>query len=213
MTDVEEFYDDMEDERETGRDSFSEETETDDVDEDEAGVMVNEGFSEEGSDDGQELTDEELDKVADTAIETLREILSYFGDEESAIDEYEGDEGEILLDIVGENHAVIIGRHGRTLDSIQLLVTSIVNKKLGYRYPIIIDVEGYKYRRQQKIREMASKAASRANRQQSPVRMRPMSSYERRVVHLTLKNDDRVYTESEGQEPYRYVVVIPYDNQ
>ena len=91
----------------------------------------------------QELTEEELDMVADTAIAILRDILKYFDAQDASIDEYEGDDGELLLDIVGVDLAVLIGRHGKTLDSLQLLVSAAVNKKLGFRYPVVIDVEGY----------------------------------------------------------------------
>lgn len=161
------------------------------------------------SPDTEALSDEELDQVADTAIDILRKIISYFGIEDTSIDEYEGDDGEIILDVVGDDLAILIGRHGRTLDALQLLVASSVNKVLGYRYPIVLDIEGYKYRRRQKIEGIAHSAASRAVKQGMPIRLRPMVSYERRYVHIALRDDSRVMTVSEGEEPNRYVVVKP----
>ena len=154
-------------------------------------------------------SEEELDKIADSAIEAVQLFLGYFGAEEAEIEEYEGDEGELILDIVGENLAVLIGRHGKTLDSIQFLVSSIVSKKIGYRYPVIIDVEGYKHRRKQKLISIAKSSAARALRNKATVRMRPMNPYERRIVHIALKQDKRVVTTSEGVEPSRYVVIQP----
>lgn len=156
-----------------------------------------------------ELSEDELDQVADTAIDVLREILAYFGAEDSAIDEYEGDKGEIQLDVVGDDLAVLIGRHGRTLDALQYAVVSATNRRLGYRYPVVIDVEGYKYRRRQKIEGLARSAATKACKQGKNVRLRPMTSYERRIVHLALRDDSRVTTASEGEEPNRRVVVKP----
>jgi spoIIIJ-associated protein len=154
-----------------------------------------------------QLSDEELDIIADTAIEAIHEILSYFGVQDASIDEYEGEEGELILDIVGDNLAVLIGRHGKTLDSFQFLVSSIVGKKTGYRHPIIVDVEGYKHRRKQKLISIAKSSAARAIRQKHEVNLRPMSPYERRVIHVALKDDKRVVTSSEGIEPARYVVI------
>lgn len=153
------------------------------------------------------LTDEELDNVADVAIETLREILAYFDAEDAAIDEYEGEDGELILDVVGEDLAVLIGRYGKTLDALQFIVASVVNKKIGFRYPVVIDIEGYRHRRRQKLESMAKSAAARCIRSKTDVRLRPMTPYERRIIHIILRNEHRVYTESEGEEPDRYVVV------
>lgn len=156
-----------------------------------------------------ELTDEQLDLVADTALEVLREILGYFGARDATIEEYEGDEGEIILDVVGVDLAVLIGRHGRALESLQSLVSAIVHRRLGFRYPVVVDIEGYRHRRRQKIDTMAKSAADRAVRQHTPVKLRPMSPYERRLVHVALRGDDRVVTGSEGVEPNRLVVIKP----
>ena len=155
------------------------------------------------------LSDEDLDKVADTAVEALRSMLTRFGIEGASIEEYEGDEGEIILDVVGGDLGLLIGRHGKTLDALQTTVSAITTHQLGFRYPVIVDVEGYRHRRRQKIEEMARKAADRATRQKMPIRMRPMTAYERRVVHVALRDDRRVTTSSEGSEPYRQVVVAP----
>ena len=155
-----------------------------------------------------ELSDEELDKVADTAVEVIQGILGYFG-VSASIEEYEGDEGEIILDIVGGDCAMLIGRHGRTLDSIQALVSAITNRKLGFRYPVVVDVEGYRHRRKGKLEDIARRSAERAARQKTAVRLRPMTAYERRIVHVALREDRRVMTHSEGEEPYRQVVIMP----
>lgn len=157
--------------------------------------------------EGVALTDEELDTIADVAISVVRSILSHFDAEGSSIDEYEGDEGELILDITAPDLAVLIGRHGRTLESLQTLVSLLVSRKLGFRYPVSIDVEGYKSRRHDKVVSMAKNAVSRAVSQGRSVNLPPMSAYERRLVHIALREDDRIDTHSEGVEPERRVVI------
>lgn len=156
----------------------------------------------------EELTDEELDTVADEAVSVIQSVLDGFGID-ATIEEYEGDEGEIILDIVGDDLGLLIGRHGRTLDSMQVLVSAITNRRLGFRYPVLVDVEGYRNRRRAKLEEMGQRAAERAVRQKGAVKLRPMSALERRVIHMSLRDDSRVTTASEGEEPFRAVVVSP----
>lgn len=156
---------------------------------------------------GIDLTDDELDKVADTAITYVREMLALFGEEKIAIDEYEGDEGELILDVSGGDLAVLIGRHGRTLDAFQLILSSFMSSTLKFHYPVVVDIEGYKSRRKDKLVNLAYSAASRAKRQHGRVSLAPMNAYERRIVHLTLLDDPDVTTHSEGEDPERRVVV------
>jgi spoIIIJ-associated protein len=156
-----------------------------------------------------ELSDEELDKIADAAVGALKTVLGHFGIDSATVEEYEGDEGEIILDVVGGDLGLLIGRHGRTLDALQTAVGAVTTRQVGFRYPVVVDVEGYRHRRRQKIEDMARRAADRASRQHMEVRMRPMTAYERRVVHVALRNDTRVRTGSEGAEPYRQVVISP----
>jgi len=156
-----------------------------------------------------EMTDEELDRIADITIETLRGILAFFDAEDSSIDEYEGDEAELILDVVGDDLAVLIGRYGKTLDALQYLVASIVNKKIGYHYPIAVDIEGYRNRRRQKLEALAKSAAARCIRNKKEVRLNPMTPYERRIIHIILREEKRVKTVSEGVDPKRQVVIKP----
>ena len=155
-----------------------------------------------------ELTDEELDTIADVAISILRSILSHFDAANSPIDEYEGDEGELILDVTAPDLAVLIGRHGRTLDALQVMFSLLVSRKLGFRYPVVVDVEGYKSRRQDKVASMAQSAAERAIRTHKSVSLPPMNAYERRLVHIALRGNDAVDTHSEGSDPDRHVVIV-----
>lgn len=161
------------------------------------------------SEDQIEVTEEELDAIADTAIAALQDILKYFNVGEVTIDEYEGDEGELILDITGDDLAILIGRHGRTLDALQFVVSAITVRSMGFRYPVIVDVEGYKSRQHEKLESIARSTANKAASQHRSVKMRPMTPYERRIVHIALRDDDRVDTASEGEGSARHVVVVP----
>lgn len=155
---------------------------------------------------GAELTEEETDKVADVAVEYLRELLGFFGETSCSIDEYDGDNGELILDVNGGDLAVLIGRHGRTLDALQLVLSSLMSSTLKFYYPIVVDIESYKSRRKSKVQGLARAAAAMA-RKQGRVAMAPMNAYERRLVHLALHDDDSVTTHSEGEDPNRRVVI------
>lgn len=154
------------------------------------------------------LTDEQLDEIADAGVAATQAILSGFGIE-ATIEEYEGDDGEIILDIVGGDLGILIGRHGKTLDAMQTLVSALTNRAVNRRFPVLVDVEGYRSRRRVKLEDIAKRTADRVAKQGRPVKLRPMSSYERKVVHVALREDRRVITGSEGEDPFRQVVVSP----
>lgn len=159
--------------------------------------------------DTSNLSDEDLDKIADTAIGALQDILKYFDVGEVTIDEYEGSEGELILDITGDNLAVLIGRHGKTLDALQFLVSAITVRTIGFRYPVVVDIEGYKGRQREKLESIARSSAMRAAGQHRNIKLRPMTPYERRIVHIALRDDKRVETISEGEGSSRHIVIVP----
>lgn len=150
-----------------------------------------------------------MDEVADVSIGTLQGILSYFDFNEITIDEYEGEDDDLILDITGDDLAVLIGRYGRTLEALQFIVSSINYRKLGYRFPVTVDVEGYKGRQRDKLESYAHSAANKAVNKGCKVSMKPMSPYERRLIHMALQDNKKVTTESEGEGSQRHVVVIP----
>lgn len=159
--------------------------------------------------DVEDLSDEQIDSIADEAIAAITKIAGYCGVNNVEIDEYEGEEGEVILDIVGDDLAFLIGRHGRTIEALQTVTSAIVTKKMGIRYPITVDVEGYRHRRKQKVIEIANKAADRALRSGRPVSLRPMTPQERRIVHIAIREIVNVTSTSEGVGDSRHVVVIP----
>ena len=186
-----------------------EEIEEEEVPEDELEEFV-EDTEEANTEATQGITDEELDHIADTAIAFISDVLSYMNVGEVEINEYEGDEGELILDLTGDDLAILIGRHGKTLDALQFLVSTATARMVGYRYPVVVDVEGYKGRQREKLGSIALNAADRAASQNRSVRLRPMTPYERRIIHITLANDPRVETASEGEGTARRVVVLPF---
>ena len=157
----------------------------------------------------EEEVEVDLDEIADVSIEVLQTILKPFDIGDITIDEYEGDDGALILDITGNDLGILIGRYGRTLNALQFMVSAIVHKKLGFYYPVIIDVEGYKSRQREKIESIAIRSANRAASSNKSVELKPMNPYERRIVHTTLQGDSRVTTRSKGNGDDRHVVISP----
>ncbi len=124
----------------------------------------------------------------------------------------------LSINMKGNNMGVLIGKRGQTLDSLQYLTNLVVNKNVNVYYKIRLDTEDYRRRRRETLESLAHTIANKVKRTNAPISLEPMNPYERRVIHSTLKNDRYVSTYSEGEEPYRYVVVAPrldqepYDN-
>jgi spoIIIJ-associated protein len=119
------------------------------------------------------------------------------------------DENEKLVDVElkGDDMGILIGKRGQTLDSLQYLTNLAVNKHSENYYKIKIDTEDYRKRRKETLENLAKNVAYKVKRSKRPVSLEPMNPFERRVIHSTLQNDKYVTTHSEGEEPYRYVVV------
>ena len=166
-------------------------------------------YSDDYEESYEELSEEKLNLISDTAIESLQKILKYFDVKDVEIDEYEGEDQEIILDITADNSGVLIGRYGHTLEALQFLISVITFKKLKFKHRVSIDVESYKNRQREKIEHIAIRTAERALRQGMEVKMKPMNAYERRLIHLTLRDDVRVKTFSIGYGSKRRVVVAP----
>jgi spoIIIJ-associated protein len=116
---------------------------------------------------------------------------------------------EPVLDVLGADLGALIGRHGENLVALQQLTSLITSRRVGRIVHIAVDVEGYRRRREQQLREIARRVAGRVRATNQPVTLEPMLAYERRIVHLALKDDRDVKTESVGMDPNRRVVVLP----
>ena len=118
-------------------------------------------------------------------------------------------EQTINIDIVGDDMGVLIGKRGQTLDSLQYLTSLIVNKESDDKFSRVrLDTENYRERRQQTLENLAKNIAKKVKRIKKPVALEPMNPYERRIIHSALQNDKYCTTRSEGEEPYRHVVVV-----
>ncbi|MFU9974321.1 protein jag [Fannyhessea vaginae] len=153
------------------------------------------------------LSEEEKDFIASIVVTHLKSILGFFGETSVSIDEYESETNSLIFDISGGDLAVLIGRHGFTLEALQTIINAFVSNELHFYYPVTIDVEEYKVRRKKKVEAIALAAAARARNRHGKVSLAPMSPAERRLVHITLLGDSSVATHSEGVEPHRRVVV------
>ena len=112
------------------------------------------------------------------------------------------------IDLVGDDMGVLIGKRGQTLDSLQYLVSLVVNKKSDKYLRVKLDTENYRERRKETLENLAKNIAFKVKRTKRPVSLEPMNPDERRVIHSALQNDRYVTTKSEGEEPYRHVVVM-----
>lgn len=119
------------------------------------------------------------------------------------------DEKEVFIDIEGQELGILIGRRGETLEALQYLVNLSVNKKQEVRKKVIIDVEGYRNRREETLQKLARKLAEKAKNKGRNIVLEPMSPQERRIIHTALQGRSDIYTFSEGEEPYRKIVISP----
>ncbi|MGE5542480.1 MAG: RNA-binding cell elongation regulator Jag/EloR, partial [Bacillota bacterium] len=113
----------------------------------------------------------------------------------------------IFVDITGSEAGMLIGRHGQALDSLQYILGLAAQRVTDDRRRVILDIEGYRKRREDSLRRLAERAAERVKRTGRPVTLEAMPSHERRIVHLALQQDDSVETHSEGEEPFRKIII------
>ncbi|NPV59774.1 MAG: KH domain-containing protein [Actinobacteria bacterium] len=119
------------------------------------------------------------------------------------------DDEEIHVDVWGDNLGILIGRGGATLQALQEIVTTIIRRSRQETRRITIDVERYRERRRQKLREYAENMAEKALSTKRPVRLDPMPARERKIIHDALKDIEGVESKSEGEEPERRIVISP----
>ena len=114
---------------------------------------------------------------------------------------------KILLHLHGKNLGILSGKHGQTLDALQYLTNLTTNQGENARYFIMLDVENYRHRREETLKQLAHRLANRVKQNGESVTLEPMNGYERKIIHVALQNDSEVRTESEGKDPYRHVVI------
>lgn len=120
---------------------------------------------------------------------------------------YDENEKTMDIDLSGDEMGVLIGKRGQTLDSLQYLVSLVVNKEVDDYIRVKVDTENYRQRRKETLENLAKNIAFKVKKTRRPVSLEPMNPYERRIIHSALQNDKYVVTHSEGEEPFRRVVV------
>ena len=155
----------------------------------------------------------EKELLAKVEDETIRYVEQFVKDTLKAMDmDVEitssiDKDGALYVDMKGENMGILIGKRGQTLDSLQYLANRFANKHQSGYVRVKLDTENYRARREETLKHLAKNIAHKVKRNRRPVILEPMNPYERRIIHSTLQSDPYVTTHSEGEEPYRKVVV------
>lgn len=153
-------------------------------------------------------TAEEVAAMEAAAKEFLTGVFEAMNLEVSMKMEYKQEEGSLDIDFEGPEMGLLIGKRGQTLDSLQYLTSLVVNKGQSEYIRIKLDTENYRKRRKDTLENLAKNIAFKVKKTRRPVALEPMNPYERRIIHSVLQNNKFVFTTSEGEEPYRHVVVM-----
>ena len=145
--------------------------------------------------------------VSDIASDFLKDVFAAMNMTVVVDVKYNADDNEMNIDLSGDDMGVLIGKRGQTLDSLQYLVSLVVNKGNEDYIRVKVDTENYRERRKSTLENLAKNMAYKVKRTKRPLHLEPMNPYERRIIHSALQNDKFVTTHSEGEEPYRHVVI------
>lgn len=145
--------------------------------------------------------------LKDSAVDFLKKVFDSMNMEVNMEVEIDEEENVMNIELSGDQMGVLIGKRGATLDSLQYLVSLVVNKDSENYIKVKLDTENYRARRKETLENLAKNLAHKVKRIHRSVYLEPMNPYERRVIHSTLQNDKYVETHSEGEEPYRKVVI------
>jgi len=159
----------------------------------------------------------ELAKVESQTIEAcekfISDVLKAMGMDDVKVTSSIDEEGALSIDMEGSNMGIMIGKRGQTLDSLQYLTNRVANKMQDGYVRVKLDTEDYRRRRKETLENLAKNIASKVKRSRRTVSLEPMNPYERRIIHSALQADPAVSTHSEGEEPYRRVVVTLVRNR
>ena len=147
------------------------------------------------------------DDIQENAVEFLSDVFKAMEMNVDIEIEYNDVEKQMNIELSGDEMGMLIGKRGVTLDSLQYLVSLVINKKTEDYVKVKIDTENYRERRKETLENLARNLAHKVKRIHKSVVLEPMNPYERRVIHSTLQNDKYVMTRSEGEDPFRHVVI------
>ena len=146
--------------------------------------------------------------VEDKAKDFLKDVFAAMDLTVVANISYNEEENAMDIELSGDEMGILIGKRGQTLDSLQYLVSLVVNKDTENYVRVKVDTENYRKRRKETLENLARNISYKVKRTKRPVSLEPMNPYERRIIHSALQNDKYVTTYSEGDEPFRHVVVV-----
>jgi len=118
-------------------------------------------------------------------------------------------EGDICLEIKGDRDGILIGRHGRTLEALEVLINRMVNKQVQEPVRVVLDIDHYRHRRVDSLEKLADRLGERAKREGKAITIGPFNSQDRRVIHIALQNDPLLRTESIGEGPIKKISILP----
>lgn len=146
--------------------------------------------------------------LEDKAVEFLNQVFEAMKLQVTIETSYNDEEKELSINLVGDDMGILIGKRGQTLDSLQYLVSMVINKESDGYIRVKLDTENYRSRRKETLETLAKNIAYKVKRTKRSVSLEPMNPYERRIIHAALQNDKYVTTKSEGEEPFRHVIII-----
>ena len=156
---------------------------------------------------GREVFEEEAEEIKTKAVGFLKELFRVMEEEIEIDTDFNYQDNELGISLSGGDMGVLIGKRGQTLDSLQYLVSLVVNKHRDVYIRVKLDTENYRERREQKLKSLARNIAQKVKKSRKSVSLEPMNPYERRIIHSALQRDPYVTTYSEGEDPYRHIVV------
>lgn len=147
------------------------------------------------------------DDVIEYIKEYLKNLIEYMGLKANL--EIKKREDVVIFTVFSDNNSILIGKSGRTLDAITTIVKQVIHKEIGKYFNLTIDIGEYKKERENRLEKIAKRVAREVSTSKVEAKLDPMNSYERRIIHTILAENKKVITESEGEEPNRYVVIKP----
>ena len=153
------------------------------------------------------ISEEVINNMKSEATQFLKDVFAAMKIEANISCDYSALDNTMNVDITGDDMGVLIGKRGQTLDSLQYLVSLVINKGTAEYVRVKVDTENYRARRKETLENLAKNIAFKVKRTRRSVSLEPMNPYERRIIHSALQNDKYVTTHSEGEEPFRKVVV------
>ena len=145
------------------------------------------------------------------AVEIAKELIAGLLERMGVKAEVEGvlKEGDLHLEIKGDQEGILIGRHGRTMDSLQFLINRMLNKRLETSVRVLLDINDYRRRKTENLKKMAIRAGEKVKSKGQPLTIGPFNAHDRRIIHIALREDPSVRTESLGEGKLKKITIIP----